>query len=146
MSESARELSFVASALLDQGRKVDRLSCGVTTAAIAVIAIVPPLTLRPQWTLIAFAVAAVMCGLAETYLAIRVGFDALLFHRVAHTGDLVPLDAALGQLRLLPAEKSGRAVEMRIAGARRLFRFQVLALAAQLACLLLGAVSALLST
>lgn len=141
MTESVRELSFVASALLDQGRKVDRLSCGVTSAAIAVIAIVPPLTPRPQWTLIAFAVAAVICGLAETYLAIRVGFDASLFHRVAHTEDVASLDSALGQLRLLPAEKRGRAVEARIAGARRLFRFQVLALAAQIACLLAGALT-----
>ena len=84
-----------------------------------------------------------MCGLVETYLAIRVGFDAALFHRVAHTEDIASLDAALRQLRLLPVEKRGRAIEPRIAGARRLFRFQVLALAAQLACLLSGALGAL---
>lgn len=144
MSErDARELSFAAAALLAQGRKVDRLSCGITAAAIAVIAIVPAVAPQPPWTSIAFAVAAVLAGLAETYLAIRVGFDAELFRRLALTEDFASMDAALEQLGLLPAAKRGRPIEVRVAGAMRLLRRQVLALAAQVLCVLAGALMAL---
>lgn len=143
MSETARELSFVAAALLDQGRSVDRLSCGLSAATIAVIAILPALSPSVLWTQIGFCVAAVVAGLAQTYFAIRVGFDAALFHRLADTGDFAAADAALVRLGLLPAAMSGRPAEARVAGARRLFLLQVLALAVQVLCVLAGGVGAL---
>ena len=138
----ARAVS-VAAALLDQGRTVDRLSCGLTAVAIAVIAILPALTPRLQWTYIGFTVAAVLAGLAQAYFAIRVGFDAALFRRLANTGDVAAIDAALVQLDLLPAGKRGRPAEARVAGARSLFRLQILALAVQVLCVLAGAFIAL---
>ena len=136
MSDASRDLLFVTAALLDQGRTVDRLSCGLTVAAIAILAILPALTPHLQWTQPAFAAVAVAAGFAQTWFAIRVGFDAALFHRLAGTGDFAAIDAALAALGLVPPGKAGRPGEARVAGARRLFRFQILALAVQLLCLL----------
>jgi hypothetical protein len=45
--------------------------------------------------------------------------------------DFAGTDGALTRLGLLPAAKRGRPAAARVAGARRLFRFQVLALAIQ---------------
>ena len=136
MTEASRDVLFVTAALLDQGRTVDRLSCGLTAAAIAVLAILPALTPHFQWLSIGFAAAAVAAGLAQTWFAIRVGFDAALFQRLASSGDFAAIDAALTGLGLMPASKSGRPAAWRVAGARRLFRLQVLALAVQILCLL----------
>jgi hypothetical protein len=82
-----------------------------------------------------------IAGFAEMYLAVRVGFDAALFRRIADAGaqpDFAATDAALDALGLMPPAKSGRPAEARIAGARQLFRFQVLTLAAQGVSLLAG--------
>ncbi len=57
--------------------------------------------------------------------------------------DFASMDAALEQLGLLPAAKRGRPVAARVAGAMRLLRCQVLALAAQVLCVLAGALLAL---
>jgi len=90
---------------------------------------------------------AALAGLAETYYAIRVGFDAALFHRLSKQAppDLAALDAALVRLGLLPVSKSGRPLEQRIAGAKLLFYKQGAALVLQVALLLCGAAAALLS-
>jgi hypothetical protein len=139
VSNASRDLLFVTAALLEQGQAVNRLSCGLTAAAIAVLAILPALTPQTQWTSIGFAAAAAAAGLAQTWFAIRVGFDAALFHRLASTGDAAAIDAALTGLGLMPAGKAGRPAPVRIAGARRLFRLQIAALALQVLCLLAGA-------
>jgi hypothetical protein len=145
VTDASRDVLFVTAALLDQGRTVDRLSCGLTAAAIAVLVILPALTPHFQWLSIGFAAAAVAAGLAQTWLAIRVGFDAVLFQRLAGTGDFAAIDGALTGLGLTPAGKSGRPAAARVAGARRLFRLQILALAVQILCLLAGAGVALTS-
>ncbi|MBK5199456.1 MAG: hypothetical protein JJE37_14440, partial [Methyloceanibacter sp.] len=79
----------------------------------------------------------------ETYLALRTGFDAALFHRLASDDsqnalDLGKLDAALLELGLLSKAKAGREVEPRVLGARRLLTLQGLALAFQVAVVIFG--------
>jgi len=95
-----------------------------------------------------FAVAAALAGLAtggaphpvlllvplaiaERFLAVRVALDARLFDRLA-TGSLASLDdldAGLRQTLSVPAAKAGRPLAPRLAGARRLYRWQSVATA-----------------
>jgi len=142
MTEPARTLLLCAAALLDQGRTVDRLSRPLTAAALIGILAYPAVTTRPPWMLIGFAMLVALAGFTEAYFAIRVGFDAALFHQLAiapEAPDFAGIDAALSHLGLLPAAKLGRPAETRVAGARRLFGFQILALIAQLLSVLAGA-------
>lgn len=141
MSEPTRDLLLCAAALLDQGRIVDRLSRLLTAAALAAILIGSAMATRPPWILIGSAALVTLTGLVETYLAIRVGFDAALFNHVANAPeapDFASVDAALAQLGLLPTTTHGRPAGVRIAGARRLFRLQTLFLAAQVLSVLAG--------
>ena len=142
MSEPTRDLLLCAAALLDQGRTVDRLSRLLTAAALIAILIGPAVATQPPWMLIGSAVLVTLAGLAETYFAIRVGFDAALFNQVANASeapDFAGTDAALTQLGLLPITKHRRPAGARIAGARRLFRFQILLLVVQVLSVLAGA-------
>jgi len=141
MSEATRDLLLCAAAFLDQGRTIDRLSRPLTAAALIVILIGPAITTQPPWMLIWSAVLVMLAGLAETYLAIRVGFDAALFRQVANASeapDFAGTDAALTQLGLLPITKHGRPAGARVAGARRLFGVQILFLVAQVLSVLAG--------
>jgi hypothetical protein len=73
-----------------------------------------------------------------------VGFDAALFYRLASAPepvDFADLDQALTDLDLLPAPKRGRPADARIAGARRLMRFQILAVLAQVFAIAGGALA-----
>ncbi len=85
MSEPTRELLLCAGALLDQGRTVDRLSRLLTAAALTTIMIGPMIATQPPWILLGSAVLVTLAGFAETYFAIRVGFDAALFNHVANS-------------------------------------------------------------
>jgi hypothetical protein len=141
MSEPTRELLLCAAAFLDQGRIIDRLSRPLTAAALIGILVSPAITTQSPWTLVGFAILVALAGLAESYFAIRVGFDAALFHQlaIAPEADFGGTDAALTRLGLLPTTKHGRSAGARVTGARRLFGFQILALAAQVLSVLLGA-------
>jgi hypothetical protein len=142
MSEPARELLLCASAYLDQAGTVDRLSRLLTAAALIGILFVPAIAAEPRWMLVGFATLVALAGLVEAYFAIRVGFDAALFRQLAHAPeatDFAGTDAALTGLGLLPAARHGRPAAARVAGARRLFRFQILALVAQVAWVFVGA-------
>jgi hypothetical protein len=133
----------VASALLQQGRTIDRLSRLLTVAALLMLFGAIAFGVASKALVVAFALA-VLAGVGEAYFAFRVGFDAALFDRLREPArmDLAALDAAMMQLGLLPAGKSGRPLEQRIAGARRLLCKQGLALVIQVAVLLCGAVAA----
>lgn len=140
--QPAPALLTCAAALLDQGRVIDRLSRLLTAAALAGSVIYPAAVGRPSGLLAGIAIATVLSGLAETYLAMRVAFDAALFRAVANAPgepDFAGLDEALVQLHLLPASKRGRPADARIAGARRLFTLQIAALVIQVLCLAIGA-------
>jgi hypothetical protein len=142
MSEPTRDLLLCAAAFLDQGRTIDRLSRLLTAGALMAILIGPAITAQPPWMLIGSAGLVTLAGLAETYFAIRVGFDAALFSQAANapeTPDFAGADAALTQLGLLPATKQRRPAGARIAGARRLFGLQILFLVAQVVSVLAGA-------
>jgi hypothetical protein len=142
MSEPTRELLLCAAAFLDQGRTIDRLSRLLTAGALVAILIGPVIATRSPSTLIGSAALATLAGLAETYFAMRVGFDAALFNQVANppaAPDFVATDAALTQLGLVSVTKHSRPAGARIAGARRLFRLQILFLVAQVLSVLVGA-------
>jgi len=144
MTEPARTLLACAAALLDQGQTVDRLSRSLTAAALIGLLVHPAAIGPPPWELAGVAILIALAGLAEAYFAIRVAFDAALFHRVANgpeAPDFAEIDQALTHLRLLPATKLARPVDRRIAGARRLLRFQVLALLVQVVAVVGGGVA-----
>lgn len=137
MSTTAEDRALFAAtaALLDQGRSIDRLSWGLNVAALVALTVAPDsFGMTPLLIVVAI-------GLLEAFLGARVAFDAGLFRALA-TGQVLPdlaaLDRALLALRLMPAAKAGRPVAARVAGARRLMRWQAMALAAQVAVLGLG--------
>jgi hypothetical protein len=137
-----RDLAAAAAALLDQGQRADHLS-RLITAASAVVLLLLPSVLGPSSVLLTTILAlVVLLGFAELYFAIRVGFDAALFHRwgaVPEGFDCARLDHALLRLGLMPEAKTGRPMAERIAGARRLLAWQGVTLAAQVLLVLVGA-------
>jgi hypothetical protein len=141
MTDPARTLLVCAAALLDQGRTVDRLSRPLTTAALIGLLFIPAIAARPPWMLVGVVMLVAVAGLVETYFAIRVGFDAALFRELASASaapDFAGTDAALSRLGVLPAATRDRPAAARVAGARRLFRWQILGLAAQVLSVLAG--------
>jgi hypothetical protein len=145
-SRTAHAMLEAASSLLQQGRTIDRLSRLLTMAAVVLLIGAIAFDVASAALAVALAVA-VLAGVAEVYLAVRVGFDAALFERLREpsTMDLAALDAALVQLGLLPASKSGRPLEQRIAGAKRLLYKQGAAFVIQIAVLLCGGAAAFVS-
>lgn len=145
-SGAAQAMIETTGALLRQGRTLDHLSRLLTVAALVMLIGARGLGVASP-ALVGALVLAVLAGLAEAYFAIRVAFDADLFDRLRDPArmDLAALDAALVQLGLLPASRSGRPLEQRIAGAQRLLYKQGTALVIQIAVLLAGAAAVLLS-
>jgi len=137
-----RDLAAAAAALLDQGQRADHLS-RLITAASALVLLLLPSVLGPSSVLLTTILAlVVLLGLAELYFAIRVGFDAALFHRwgaVPEGFDCARLDRVLLRLGLMPEARTGRPIVERIAGARRLLAWQGVTLAAQVLLVLVGA-------
>lgn len=119
-------------ALLAQGRTIDGLSRILTAGALlgapVLATILAPTALAPV-----LLVAAL--GIAQSWFAVRVGFDAALFEAASRAPSPTPsaVDDALVELRLLPAPKAGRPWPPRIAGARRLLAWQATLLALQVA-------------
>ena len=136
-----RQLAAVSADLLDQGAIIDRLSRPLTIAAL--LGLIVGLGIELGALLTAGLLLISMAGLVETYLALRVGFDAALFRRLAEreaasAPDPSCFDAALIALGLLPQSKAGRAVEPRALDARRMLTLQGAALAFQVAIILLA--------
>jgi hypothetical protein len=137
------DLAAVTADLLAQGGRVDALSRLLTAMALFGLLLLPAVMPARVSLLFAVLVPAALIGLAESYLALRVGFDAALFRRLAdpvQEFDAVRLDAALWRLRLMPVAKTGRAIDARIAGARRLLNWQGLMLGAQAVLIVTAAV------
>lgn len=74
-------------------------------------------------------IALLSLGMIERYLALRVALDSRLFGRLAqgYLPGLPALDTALQRVLSVSAAKAGRGLPARIAGARRLYRAQVIA-------------------
>jgi len=141
MTDPGRTLLVCAAALLEQGRTVDRLSRPLTAAALIAILFSQAIGTRLPWMLVGVVVLVAVAGLVEAYFAIRVGFDAALFRHLASASeppDFAGTDAALTRLGVLPAATRDRPAEARVAGARRLFRLQMLSLVAQVLSVLAG--------
>jgi hypothetical protein len=147
MSESERMLLTCAAALLDQGRILDRLSRPLTAAALIGLLSLPVLTPTPPGAVVAAAIVAAIAGLVQVYFAIRVAFDAALFNHLASTSgapDFASMDAALARLGLAPHRRPERPADARVAGARRLLKFQTFAVVVQVVSILGGVVLTLL--
>ena len=137
-----RDLAAAAAALLDQGQRADRLSRPITAASALVLLLLPAFLEPPPVLPTTILALVVLLGLIELYLAIRVGFDATLFRRLAAAPegfDRARLDRALSRLGLMPEARTGRPIIERVAGARRLLMWQGVTLAAQLLLILVGA-------
>ena len=133
------QLHVVAS-LLRRGTALDNLSTGLTLLSLA-FGLIQLLITGAQPFLLILAVSGVILGLLEKYYAIRVGFDADLFHMVASdpqwlSDRTAALDDALAQLGLAPVDKNTRSWASRSQGALKLLRQQLLFLAVQLLVLL----------
>jgi hypothetical protein len=137
-----RDLATIAAALLDQGRRAHALSRLVTVAALFVLMLLAAMPGSPSLLMPALLGPVALLGLGEAYLAVRVGFDAALFRRLAAPAealDLARLDEALLRLGLIPPAETGRPIAERIAGARRLLQWQGLMLALQAVLIFTGA-------
>jgi hypothetical protein len=148
-STDSGALLAAAAALLDQGRRIDKLSRLLTVTALAALVAIAVLG-APRLMVVALLGLSVLAGAVELYLAVRVGFDAALFRRLAEAADagtveLADLDAALTSMGLLSAGKAGRPLAARVAGACSLLYQQAGSLVLQIALFLLGAVIAALS-
>jgi hypothetical protein len=133
-----RDIAAAAADLLDQGATINRLSRPLTIAVGLIIG----LGVELGALLVAGLLLVALAGLAETYLAIRIGFDAKLFRRLAEGDDpaaaLGRLDAALIELGVLTESNPERAIEQRASSARRLLVLQGSALVLQVAVVLLA--------
>jgi len=133
------QLHIVAS-LLRRGKALDNLSTGLTLLCIG-FGLVQLLITVPNALLLVVVVIGVLLGILEKYYAIRVGFDADLFHMVASdpqwlSDRTAAMDDALAQLGLGPVDKNTRSWASRSQGALKLLRQQLLFLAVQLLVLL----------
>lgn len=125
--------------LLAQGRLIHLSSIALGAGAAAA------LLLAPGWRSMLGPAAILLAGLAETWMALRVGFDARCFRRLAEAAggpDLAGFNSALRRLGLMPEGKAGRGMALRIAGARRLLTIQGLALVVQVVIALLAGLAA----
>jgi hypothetical protein len=132
-----RDEAALAARLLAQGRGIDRLSRPLTIVAFAAV-MLAPLVQVPRGSLPVLALVG-LAGLAQAWFARRVALDAALFASLAEgrpPASLEALDAALRGAGLLPAAKAGRPIAPRIAGARRLLRWQAVAFLLQVALVL----------
>jgi hypothetical protein len=142
---SEREVLASAAALLDQGERIDWLSRALIITALAALAAFGIFDVSKP-AAAALLATSVLTGAAELYFAVRVGFDAALFRRLADTPaavDFAKLDGALTVLGLLATAKAGRTLAQRTHGAVRLFRYQMGLAAAQTALFMIGAVLAM---
>ena len=109
-------------------------------SALAAIAILALVILRPDAAAVGYALSASMAALlafATLGLGGLLTFDALLFRLVASYDDVTDgcaaVDELLARMRLKPLPGSTRPLPARLAGTRRLVRYQRFALAACLA-------------
>jgi hypothetical protein len=140
-----RPVAATLAALFAQGRIVDAMSRGLTVAAALALMLLPAFASRPLTLPITVLGVVMLAGIAEIYLAVRIGFDAALFWQLAADPggpDLAALDGALVQLELLSPTKVGRPLPARIVGAQRLLRRQAVLVIVQACLVLVSAVVA----
>ena len=134
-----QRLAAATAALLAAGRGIDLLSRTLTAAALIALLLLPASFGLPAAWPTAIIAAVALIGLLELHFALRVGFDAALFLRLAADPDPAGLDLALIGLGLMPAAKIGRPVAARARGAFQLLYRQAGCLAVQAVLILAGA-------
>jgi hypothetical protein len=137
MSEADRALCAATARLLRAARVAGAWGLALSVIAIAVLA----LTGRSLPMLSATIFGAVaLAGMLERYFTFRLYFDAGLFGDLASgtIASLGDLDSALQRLGLRPAADRPRALEDRVAGARRLLQCHGIAVACQSGLFLLA--------
>jgi len=137
MSEIDRALCAATARLLQAARVPAAWGLALSVVAVAVLALAG--RSLPMLSAMAFAAVALL-GLPERYLAFRLYFDAGLFRDLAGgaIASLSDLDGALHSLGLRPAAGQARALDDRVAGARRLLQHHGIVVACQSGLLLLA--------
>ena len=136
-----RAEAAVAADLLAHGAAVNRLSLALTAAGVLLLLV--QALVQPHRVAMALTSLAIVAGLAELWFALRVGFDARAFQRLARgdTADgltVAGFDAAMSGLGLMPADKERRPIAERVRGAMRLLGRQVAFLLLQVVLLVAG--------
>ena len=126
---------FTVASLLRRGRALDQLSNALSLVAL-LIGLAPLLGITAQPLTALFCALLLILGLGQKYWALRVAFDAELFHCVANLEQPLDqrgesLDQALIALGLQSAARGGRPWSERIRGALNLLRRQALLMALQ---------------
>lgn len=138
------DAALLAAILLDRGRQVHMTAFGLMVGAFA---LAMPAFGRVNPLAVALDGAAVLLYFAGLYFAIRVAIDAAIFRALGRQAlDLPRLDRLLLRFHLLPAEKVGRRMDVRIEGAMRLITWQAGCLVAQLVLLITAALALLFVT
>lgn len=122
--------------LLDQGRLIHGIAAPL---AIAATLGVPALAVlhKPSVVVLVLLTVAVVLGLIETLLALRVAFDAAALRRMAGDADGASrFDAALVALGLATPDRAGRPMADRARGCLRLLRLQAIVAILQVAAVL----------
>ncbi len=136
ISDNAVERLWTCSSLLSQHTKIHILSCGLTISAVISALITAVMgQLDGMWLAVVLMVMA--CGVVETIVAVRIGFDAALLQRLSRQktfaeNDLEALDQALIAMGLIPEGKKGRSLDARLQGCVALLKKQVLWTSVQL--------------
>lgn len=134
-----RAEAAVAADLMAHGRRIHGLSAAMTVGSI--VALFGLALLLPRWPAMALVTLAAVLGIAETWFALRVGFDERAFRRMARDSTAGGLgvrsfDAAMSGLKLMPAGKAGRPMAARVRGGISLLGRQGTLLVLQMALLI----------
>ncbi len=115
-------------ALLNQHNKIHHLSLGFSVAACFLLSV---LIVSPEILKFGFIVAiiVILMGVYQILLALRIGFDIDLFKRLVCPKvdiniELGLIDNALVGLKLIPQNKVGRDLDLRVQGTYMLFKKQ----------------------
>jgi len=131
MSDNMNDINALTSciALVEQHSKPHVLSKGITLIAVALLLYWGIMNTLALFGLLAL-VGIVVLGIIEMVYAIRIGFDLSLLRKLAGKpgeigSGLTAIDRALTQLHLLPSDKTGRSLDVRLQGCLRLFKIQI---------------------
>lgn len=128
---------LIAAALLRQGRWLAALALGLLLIALGSLVVAFAMG-RAIWA-VPHAIS-LLAGVVALWIALRVTFDADLFAALAQDDDLSSFDQAMVRLGLLPVERVGRSLELRVQGAMRLLKLLAIAVGFQFAALVFGTV------
>ncbi len=128
-------------ALLNQHHKIHHLTLCIT---VTIIAFMLFMNARLETSIAIMSIIAIILGVLETVIAIRVGFDQKLLENLAKDSlskteipdHLEAMDNALTRLKIMPAGKSGRSLPPRLLGCIQLLKKQALLSALQILSIL----------